>query len=227
MTREELWSTFPRPWRLCEEEPGVVLCADGSEALVVGGVTRTLEDDSAMAELLVDFANGERDERQREIASWASATFGADQASSVPQRALRMLEEAIEAYQAAGGDAAMAHKLVDFMFGRPKGELAQEIGGVPHQHPDTGPACYTIDKDEWVRDTGLRGGGRKKFTKVPTGEQFPIVELEEWQKSFEIIYGPPPKGPQYENATGPGIALPLRLVKGFGMTISAVKSGGK
>lgn len=96
-------------------------------------------------------------------------------------------------------------------------------GDVPHKHADTGPGAYTIDKDEWFRETGLRGGGRKKFTKRPTGEQFPIAELEEWQKSFEIVYGPPPKGAQFENAHGPGIALPLRLIKTFGMTVSAIR----
>lgn len=72
----------------------------------------------------------QRDDRQREVAQWAARTFGIDQASSVPQRALRMLEEAIEAAQAAGVDQAMARKLLDFVFDRPVGKLAQEIGGV-------------------------------------------------------------------------------------------------
>jgi hypothetical protein len=99
---------------------------------------------------------------------------------------------------------------------------SHEGGDIPHQHPDTGPASYTIDKDEWLRATGLRGGGRKKFTKVPDGDQFPIVELEEWQKSFEIVVCPPPK--EFKGV-GPGIALPLRLIKTFGMTVSAVKEG--
>ena len=64
---------------------------------------------------------------------------------------------------------------------------SHEGGDEPHQHPNTGPATYTIDKDAWFRSTGLRGGGRKKFTSKPTGEQLPIVELEEWQRSFEVI----------------------------------------
>lgn len=72
----------------------------------------------------------ERDERQRIVADWCAAAFGLGQASSVPQRGLRLLEEAIEAYQAAGCDRAMAHKLVDFVFDRPSGTVAQELGGV-------------------------------------------------------------------------------------------------
>ncbi len=66
-------------------------------------------------------------------------------------------------------------------------------GNIPHQHPDTGPACYTIDKDEWLRATGgVKGGGRKQFTGKPSGEQMEWVELEECQKSFKIIVCDPP-----------------------------------
>lgn len=46
------------------------------------------------------------------------------------QRAVRFLEEAIEAYQAAGGSEYMARRLVTYVFQRPAGTLAQELGGV-------------------------------------------------------------------------------------------------
>jgi hypothetical protein len=49
---------------------------------------------------------------------------------------------------------------------------------VKHSHADThrhhagyGPATLSIDKHEWARQTGLRGGGTKKFTTRPTGPQ--------------------------------------------------------
>jgi hypothetical protein len=100
---------------------------------------------------------------------------------------------------------------------------SHEGGDVPHQHPDTGPASYTIDKDEWFLATGLRGGGRKKFSAKPSGEQFPIVELEDWQRSFEIIVGSPPKDHQGE---GPGLAPAARMILAFGMHVSAVRSDG-
>jgi hypothetical protein len=48
-------------------------------------------------------------------------------------------------------------------------------GDTPHLHDGSGPASYTIDKDEWFALTGLRGGGRKKFTVKPTGEQLPLT----------------------------------------------------
>lgn len=71
-----------------------------------------------------------RDERQAAVASWARRAFGIEQATSLPQRGTRLLEEAIEAFQAAGADRAMAHRLVNFVFDRPVGDLRQELGGV-------------------------------------------------------------------------------------------------
>ena len=71
-----------------------------------------------------------RDVRQRKIAIWARAAFGEEEATGIPQRGLRLLEEAVEAFQACGGDEAIAQKLVTFVFSRPPGTIAQELGGV-------------------------------------------------------------------------------------------------
>jgi len=71
-----------------------------------------------------------RDQRQATLAEWCAATFGVQHAASLPQRAVRLLEESLEAYQSAGADPAMAHRLIDYVFGRPVGELRQELGGV-------------------------------------------------------------------------------------------------
>lgn len=96
---------------------------------------------------------------------------------------------------------------------------SHEGGDQPHQHADTGPACYTIDEDEWFRATGCPGGSRKKFTTKPDGVQLPIVELEEWQKSFEVIvFDPPPE----HVGVGPGELPVLRMIKAFGMTARVI-----
>jgi hypothetical protein len=71
-----------------------------------------------------------RDERQRVVAAFTVAAFGDDEAKSIPQRALRLLEESVEAYQAAGGPSDMAHALIDRVFLRPAGSLPQELGQV-------------------------------------------------------------------------------------------------
>lgn len=72
----------------------------------------------------------DRDKRQQEVADWCAAAFGADHANSIPQRGVRLLEEAIELYQAAGGAEEMARRLVTFVFARPFGAIGQEVGGV-------------------------------------------------------------------------------------------------
>lgn len=71
-----------------------------------------------------------RKARQDRVFDWVTKAFGPDHANSMPQRATRFLEEAIELYQAAEGDLAMAHRLLDFVFNRPVGELHKEIGAV-------------------------------------------------------------------------------------------------
>lgn len=92
---------------------------------------------------------------------------------------------------------------------------SHEGGNVPHEHPNTGPASYTIDKDEWLRATGLRGGGRKKFTVKPNGEQFPYVERE--PMTFEIIIVGDGGRAASGGAEGPGVAPAARMTLGFGM----------
>lgn len=71
-----------------------------------------------------------RDVRQQRLTEWARAAFGTEEVDNLPQRGLRLLEEATEAFQACGGNAEMAHKLVDYVFGRSIGILGQELGGV-------------------------------------------------------------------------------------------------
>lgn len=72
----------------------------------------------------------ERNHRQKEVHDWCAAAFGDEHARCVPHRGIRMLEEALEAAQAAGCNREMVHKLVDYVFDRPSGELSQEIGGL-------------------------------------------------------------------------------------------------
>ena len=58
------------------------------------------------------------------------ACFGREIANDKLERNHRFLEEALELVQACGCTASEAHQLVDYVFGRPKGEIGQEVGGV-------------------------------------------------------------------------------------------------
>ena len=74
--------------------------------------------------------NVARDIRQDRIFKWTRAAFGEEEATNVTQRGLRLLEEAIELFQACDGNEEIAHKLVEYVFARPKGTISQELGGV-------------------------------------------------------------------------------------------------
>lgn len=83
---------------------------------------------------------------------------------------------------------------------------SHEGGDQPHEHENTGPASRTIDKDEWYARTGLRGGGRKKFTAKPTGEQFATIPTAPLTYEIILVGKPVTTG-----ATGPGLSIVHRL----------------
>lgn len=108
-----------------------------------------------------------------------------------------------------------------FISGPRRGTVrhSHEGGSEPHQHPNTGPASYTIDKDEWRAMTGAEGGGRKEFTDAPEGDQFERVELADWQKTFEVHVGDPPPG---FVGSGGGMFAAARMILACRMTVSNV-----
>lgn len=67
---------------------------------------------------------------QQRVQPWLLACFGELISGDREERNHRFLEEAIELVQANGCTASEAHQLVDYVFGRPVGELSQEAGGV-------------------------------------------------------------------------------------------------
>ena len=67
---------------------------------------------------------------QNRVGAWILECFGEAVARDRADRAHRFLEEAIELVQTLGCTPAEAHELVDYVFGRPVGEAAQECGGV-------------------------------------------------------------------------------------------------
>lgn len=67
---------------------------------------------------------------QDTIAQWCQDVFGAPCAKDLNERGLRLLEESLETTQALGINPEAAHRLVDYVYGRPVGQLPQEISGV-------------------------------------------------------------------------------------------------
>jgi hypothetical protein len=107
---------------------------------------------------------------------------------------------------------------------------SHEGGNKPNEHADetqrTGPGCYTIDKDEWFARTGMRGGGRKKFTNQPSGVQLPIVEIDPPQ--IRIFIHGDGGAEAARGCTGPGLALVDRMelaVKAKVVSVEHIPSG--
>ena len=69
-----------------------------------------------------------RDHRQKKVYEWCVAAFGETNVKPA-QRALRFLEEAIELTQACKVPKDFVDRLVTYVYGRPEGDLLQELGG--------------------------------------------------------------------------------------------------
>lgn len=72
----------------------------------------------------------DRGYRSALIWDWGVKAFGIDHMTSVPQRGLRLAEEAIELAQACDVKPEQLHKLIDYVYSRPVGPIKSEIGGV-------------------------------------------------------------------------------------------------
>lgn len=67
---------------------------------------------------------------QFRVAAWLTHTFDPETCSNTRERNHRFLEESLELVQALGCTKTEVMQLVDYTFGRERGEPAQEVGGV-------------------------------------------------------------------------------------------------
>ena len=67
---------------------------------------------------------------QIRVDKWIRHCFGPEIGADRTEQNHRFLEEALELVQACGCAASDARQLVDYVFGRPVGEIQQEVGGV-------------------------------------------------------------------------------------------------
>lgn len=72
----------------------------------------------------------ERESFQSRVAPWMQECFGPEISNDRVERGDRFLEEALELLQSGGYDKERVAALVDYVWSRPVGEPAQEVGGV-------------------------------------------------------------------------------------------------
>lgn len=67
---------------------------------------------------------------QDRVQPWMMACFGEEISADRLERNDRFIEEAVELLQASDYPLERAHALVDYVYGRPQGDINQEVGGV-------------------------------------------------------------------------------------------------
>lgn len=67
---------------------------------------------------------------QARVQPWMMACFGPEISADKLERNDRFLEEALELAQAGGYPKARAYRLIEYVYGRPQGDINQEVGGV-------------------------------------------------------------------------------------------------
>ncbi len=117
------------------------------------------------------------DSFQDRVDQWMDVCFGDEIKADRLERCDRFIEEALEFVQAAGFSADRAHALVDYTFGRPQGEINQEVGGVM---VTLAAMCNTLGVDievaaetELVRVWTKVDAIRAKQAAKPTGSALP------------------------------------------------------
>jgi hypothetical protein len=148
---------------------------------------------------------------QSGVDAWMDVCFGATIKADVQERCDRFIEEALEFVQAAGYSAERAHALVDYTFGRPVGEINQEVGGVMVTLAamcntigvDIGSAAETELARVWTKVDVIRA----KQAAKPTGSALPIALAAGTQRAETSETSAPSEGCQSggdsRNAQGP------------------------
>lgn len=115
---------------------------------------------------------------QSRVQPWMMACFGPAISADKLERSDRFIEEALELAQAADYPKERALALVDYVYGRPAGDLSQESGGVSVTHAALCLA-HDIDMAEaaerelariWTKIEKIRA----KQAAKPTGSALPI-----------------------------------------------------
>lgn len=116
---------------------------------------------------------------------WMHECFGREIAADRMERNHRFLEEALELVQACGCTQSEAYQLVEYVFGRPTGEVIQECGGVMvtlaalcNTHAIEMQACGDRELARvWQNIDKIR---TKQAAKPAHGPLPQTVELSEW-----------------------------------------------
>ncbi|WP_414609133.1 hypothetical protein [Stenotrophomonas pavanii] len=110
---------------------------------------------------------------QAGVAEWMGQCFLPSLYSNMTERGDRLLEEVLELLQAHGYDSARVPTLVDYVFGRPVGEPAQEVGGV----------MVTLAGYCWVAGLDMHAAGDAELARISQPEVMAKIRAKQEAKN--------------------------------------------
>lgn len=117
---------------------------------------------------------------QARTAAWMNQCFGTDYVHDKRTRMFRFLEESLELAQSLGCTAEQANALVGYVFGRPVGEIPQEVGGV----------MVTLASLCAIAEISLADAAESELFRVETPEI--MAKIRSKQQSKNDLLGPLP-----------------------------------
>jgi len=148
---------------------------------------------------------------QARVQPWMMECFGAEISADGAERNHRFLEESLELVQACGCTASEAHQLVDYVYGRPVGERAQEVGGVMvtlaalclAQGLDMHAAGETELARIWTKVEAIRAkqAAKPKHSPLPAAAPQPIIgRLMDQISALPVLWGSKEPGALLRNS---------------------------
>jgi hypothetical protein len=118
-------------------------------------------------------ADGEVGTFQARVSEWMARCFLPSLYSDMTERGDRLLEEVLELLQAKGYDRTRVATLVDYVYGRPVGEPAQEVGGV----------MVTLAGFCWVAGLDMHEAGEHELTRINQPEMMEKIQRKQQAKN--------------------------------------------
>lgn len=110
---------------------------------------------------------------QEQVAAWMTQCFRPSLYSDMTERGDRLLEEVLELLQATGYDKARVPTLVDYVFNRPIGEPAQEVGGV----------MVTLAGFCWIADLDMHTHGDRELARITQPDVMERIRMKQAAKN--------------------------------------------
>lgn len=110
---------------------------------------------------------------QTRVSDWMAACFLQPLYSNMTERGDRLLEEVLELLQATGYDLSRVATLTDYVYDRPAGEPAQEVGGV----------MVTLAGFCWVAGLDMQADGERELARIQRPEVMAKIRAKQEAKN--------------------------------------------